>query len=137
MPFANDTRRLRTLLAACKDFGKDRNHPHHQQLLFSFYLHNSPDAKADEHGAEYQLPDRITTLWGSIALVEAERRLLRAALHNPLNQFFALLSDTSIPLYPPLVVYQQLLERDMSSINACPVLYNPSALTWDLDSWQR
>ncbi len=106
-------------------------------MLFSLYLHNSPDAGRVEADGEHQLKHRIHTQWGSITLVEAERRLLQTALKDPLNTFFTMMSDTSIPLYPPLVVYQQLLVREVSAINACPLFYNPFALQEQYDSWHR
>lgn len=46
--------------------------------------------------------------------------LLSAALRDPLNQRFALVSDTSVPLYPPAVVYEQLLSQP-SYQDACAV----------------
>lgn len=51
--------------------------------------------------------------------MEAERRLLAAALRNPLNQRFVLLSESCIPLYPPGLVWLQLLAEERSRINAC------------------
>lgn len=128
---------LDAVVSACKSLKYTHNHPHQQQLLFSVFLHNAPDAKAAEYGTEHQLQDRLATQWGSITLVEAERRLLQAALRDPLNRFFALVSDTSIPLYPPLVVYQQLLAREVSAINACPLYHNPFASQGMYDSWHR
>ncbi len=50
---------------------------------------------------------------------EAERRLLKAALENPRNQRFVLLSESCTPLYPPQVVYLQLLSDSRSRVNAC------------------
>lgn len=44
---------------------------------------------------------------------------MRAALENPLNQKFVLLSESGIPLYPPTTTYQQLLTEPKSRINAC------------------
>lgn len=62
---------------------------------------------------------RVKTEWGEHSLVTAARLLLQAALENPLNQKFVLLSESGIPLYPPTTIYQQLLTEPKSRINAC------------------
>ncbi|KAK9862411.1 hypothetical protein WJX84_003188 [Apatococcus fuscideae] len=49
----------------------------------------------------------------------AVKKLLEVALWEPLNQRFVTLSEASIPLYPPEVVYRQLLSETFSRINAC------------------
>ena len=54
-----------------------------------------------------------------ILQAEAERRLLRAALQDPRNQRFVLLSESCAPLYPPHVIYLQLLGEARSRLNAC------------------
>lgn len=125
------------VVAACHSVGRAYTQPHRQQMLFSLYLHNSPDAGLVDADEEHQLQHRLHTQWGSITLVEAERRLLQTALKDPLNHFFTMLSDTSVPLYPPLIIYQQLLLRQVSAINACPLYYNPFAHAGQYDSWHR
>ena len=45
--------------------------------------------------------------------------LLQAALQEPLNQRFVLVSESCIPLYPPTTIWQQLLSEDKSRIDAC------------------
>ena len=50
---------------------------------------------------------------------EAERRLLAAALEEPANQRFLLLSESCVPLYPPAVTWARLLGERTSRINAC------------------
>ena len=57
--------------------------------------------------------------WGDWTLAEASRVLIREALKNPLNQRFIMLSESCVPLYPPAVVYQQLMWEKKSRINAC------------------
>lgn len=53
------------------------------------------------------------------AQMEAELILLRAALKDPLNQRFVLLSETCVPLYPAAVVWAQLMGEPRSRVNAC------------------
>lgn len=45
--------------------------------------------------------------------------MLREALKDPLNHKFALIGDTSLPLYPPATVYVQLLVEPLSRLQAC------------------
>lgn len=51
--------------------------------------------------------------------VEAERRLLRAALKDPANQRFMLLSEACLPLYPPHVVWAEAFATRLSRVHAC------------------
>eukprot|EP00887_Chlorella_sp_A99_P001689 scaffold8.g1689.t1 len=59
--------------------------------------------------AGYQIPRRVEVAWGQWSVAEAERRLLAAALADPRNQRFVLLSETCAPLHPPQLLYMQLL----------------------------
>ena len=45
--------------------------------------------------------------------------LIRESLKNPLNQRFIMLSESCVPIYPPAMVYQQLMWEKKSRINAC------------------
>ena len=62
---------------------------------------------------------RITTVYAEHTLVEAAVAMLRAALANPLNQRFIMLSEACAPLYPPEVMYVQLLSEDKVRMDAC------------------
>jgi hypothetical protein len=53
------------------------------------------------------------------AQVAAEKLLLRAALQDPANARFALLSETCVPLYPAPVVWAQLQGEPRSRLNGC------------------
>ena len=68
-----------------------------------------------------EISERVHVSWGTFALVEATRALMRAGLEDPLNQKFVLLSEAGIPLYPPDLVYVQLMSEDKSRINSCVV----------------
>lgn len=46
-------------------------------------------------------------------------RLLSAALKDPLNQRFVLVSESCIPLHSPAVMWSQLMADNRSRINAC------------------
>ena len=59
------------------------------------------------------------TTYAQQSLVEAQEAMIRAALANPQNQRFVLLSESCLPLYPPEVLYVQLLSEDKARINSC------------------
>ena len=52
-------------------------------------------------------------------MVDATRALVRNALENPLNQKFILLSEAGVPLYPPNIMYHQLIIETKSRVMAC------------------
>ena len=45
--------------------------------------------------------------------------LMRAALADPLNQKFVLMSESGIPLYPPTAMWAALMSESLSRINVC------------------
>ena len=65
------------------------------------------------------IAERVHVSWGTFALVDATRALLRAALQDRANQRFVLLSESGVPLYPPAATHQALLAERRSRINAC------------------
>ncbi|KAL4439980.1 hypothetical protein ABPG75_002981 [Micractinium tetrahymenae] len=92
------------------------------QLLFNIYVHAPPNYQGLEFQPLFQgkvLGNRLATQWGSAAIMDAERALLEAALRDPANERFVLLSDTDIPLYDPLTFYQQLMHESKSRVRAC------------------
>ena len=94
------------------------------QHLFSVYVHAPPDFKGYAPGSVFEralLPagTRVAASWGGHDLVDAARSLLRAALTDPLNERFVLLSESGAPTMAPSLVYMQLLGSRLSRINAC------------------
>lgn len=83
------------------------------------------------------LSDWAQAEWGRHSLVIATRNMLRVALQEPLNMCFVLQSESSIPLYPPTVVYQQLMSEDKSRINACSAEVSTCALLCAPSAAQR
>ena len=57
--------------------------------------------------------------WGTFSLVAALKELITAALKDPLNQKFMLLSESGIPLYPGETMWVELMVEEKSRINAC------------------
>lgn len=93
-----------------------------RQYLFSVYVHSSrlegfSDFSPDSPFYGTLLPETHEASWGDTT--PATRQLLRAALKDPLNVNFLLLSDSDIPLYPATLVYQQLVHEKKSRVAAC------------------
>ena len=63
--------------------------------------------------------DRVHVDWGSFSLVAALKNLLRTALEDRLSQKFILLSESGVPIYPPEVLWLELMVEEKSRINAC------------------
>ena len=97
------------------------------QRLFRVYTHAPPSFTGYPRGSIFRgtlIEDRLSTTWGDHSMVEATRRLLRAALLDGAagggsNQKFMLLSESCAPMYHPAVVHQQLLHERLSRIDAC------------------
>lgn len=56
--------------------------------------------------------------WGQVSVLQAQQLLLQEALADPANQVFQLLDAFTVPLYPPLAVYAQLM-GSKSRIDVC------------------
>lgn len=103
----------------------EKNCPRDQQHLFSLYVHTPKGVDFLEgvspasRFSKALIANRVATEWGGFTLASATRALLRAALLDPNNQRFALLSESCVPLYAPAVVYTQLIYSEKSRINAC------------------
>lgn len=94
------------------------------QGLFSIYVHCSLESSFPKGSlfAGREIRDRVNTTNGYAqhVLVQAELALLQAALEDPTNQRFLLVSDQSIPIYPPEVLYAELMAEGQSKVDACP-----------------
>eukprot|EP00884_Botryococcus_braunii_P021242 jgi/Botrbrau1/7801/Bobra.0159s0229.1 len=92
-----------------------------RQSMFSVYVHTAPGYVMAPSNLfyGYQIPDRTVVQWGQFSVAEAERRLLRAALRDQANERFVLLSEACVPLYPPHVLYTQLMYERRSRLDAC------------------
>ena len=69
--------------------------------------------------------------WGDTT--QAVRELLRAALLEPRNQRFILLSDADIPLYPATLTYLQLFQAGPVRAHTQPAMGDPSSPAASLD----
>ncbi|KAF6256320.1 core-2/I-branching enzyme-domain-containing protein [Scenedesmus sp. NREL 46B-D3] len=94
-----------------------------QQQLFSVYVH-TPDGLllppgSIFSGSELRVSLNTTQGYAQHVLAEAAVLLLRAALQDESNVHFVMVSDTSIPLYPPQVVWAQMMSEQRSRLDAC------------------
>ena len=80
--------------------------------------HSSPEV-IHIHLLTYTSSQRLQCKRQLIMPEQVSRRMLRVALEDPLNQRFLLVSEVCVPLYPPTVMYAQLMGEDKSRLNAC------------------
>ncbi|XP_072999763.1 glycosyltransferase BC10-like [Typha latifolia] len=91
--------------------------------LYSIYVHSLPDykIKVPENSAFFarQIPSEETS-WGSITLLDAEKRLLANALLDFSNERFrfVLLSESCIPVYNFPTVYEYLINSAHSFVES-------------------
>ena len=64
---------------------------------------------------------RAQVSWGAFELVLAARNLLTAALTDPRNAKFIMLSESGVPLYPPAATYAQLIAEEKSRMESCGI----------------
>uniref|UniRef100_A0A1D1ZP04 Uncharacterized protein n=1 Tax=Auxenochlorella protothecoides TaxID=3075 RepID=A0A1D1ZP04_AUXPR len=92
------------------------------QHLFSVYLHVPLDRdvlQVHPLFRKHLISRRTTTTWGSPTLSIAMRYLLWEAYRDPLNERFALVSESGLPIYSPVVFYQQLMAEQDSRVDGC------------------
>ncbi|WJX22869.1 hypothetical protein P8452_12136 [Trifolium repens] len=91
---------------------------------FSIYVHSAPGCVLDESNSRShffygrQLSNSIQVLWGESSMIQAERLLLSAALEDPANQRFVLLSDSCVPLYNFSYVYNYIMVSPRSFVDS-------------------
>ena len=113
--------------AAAARAAREAKSPLAAQALFSVYTHAGPDFPGFPAGSLFAgtlIPTRIAASWGGHDLVDVTRALLKAALADPANTRFALLSESGIPIYPAPVAWAALTQNPLSRINGCPNPWN-------------
>ncbi|PSS04688.1 DNA polymerase epsilon subunit B like [Actinidia chinensis var. chinensis] len=91
---------------------------------FSVYVHSEPGFVFDESTTRSaffynrELPNSIQVGWGEASMIQAERLLLEAALEDPANQRFVLLSDSCVPLYNFSYIYSYLMASPRSFVDS-------------------
>ena len=90
---------------------------HHH--LFNIYIHADPTAAVADPGGVFRrrfIPSKKTHR-ASPTLIAAARRLLASALlDDPLNQYFAIISQHCIPLFSFRFVYNYLFRNSVTSL---------------------
>ncbi|PRQ19703.1 putative glycosyl transferase, family 14 [Rosa chinensis] len=89
--------------------------------LFSVYVHVVPGYKLNASTTSpfyrRQIPSQPVS-WGTITLIDAERRLLANALLDFSNECFVLLSESCIPVYNFPTVYKYLIGANYSFVES-------------------
>jgi len=75
---------------------------------FRPYIHNKHPFDCSFGFDKFQIPDKIKTKWGHKSLVAATLKLMLEALKDPRNEFFALLSNSCIPIQSPMSILANL-----------------------------
>uniref|UniRef100_A0A1D1Z3L2 Peroxiredoxin-5, mitochondrial n=1 Tax=Anthurium amnicola TaxID=1678845 RepID=A0A1D1Z3L2_9ARAE len=94
---------------------------HGHEDLFSVYLHSLPNYKLNVSDTSpfygRQIPSQAVE-WGSVSLVDAEKRLLANALLDFSNERFILLSESCIPIFDFSTVYKYLISSKHSFVES-------------------
>ncbi|KNA19918.1 hypothetical protein SOVF_056960 [Spinacia oleracea] len=91
---------------------------------YSIYIHSEPGFVFDESNTRSpmffgrQLSNSIQVAWGESSMIEAERLMLDAALEDPANQRFVLLSDSCVPLYNFSYIYSYVMQSPKSFVDS-------------------
>ncbi|XP_058092615.1 glycosyltransferase BC10-like [Magnolia sinica] len=115
---------------------------------FSVYIHSKPGFVFDRSTTRCaffygrQLSKSFQVAWGESSMIEAEQLLFRAALQDPANQRFVLVSDSCIPLYNFSYVYNYIMSSSKSFVDCFldtkEGLYNPKmSLTIPKGKWRK
>ncbi|KAK6151010.1 hypothetical protein DH2020_015942 [Rehmannia glutinosa] len=92
------------------------------QGMYSIYVHPHPSfnySSVPQDSAFYgrAIPSQ-PVYWGTISMIDAERRLLANALLDSSNQRFVLLSDSCIPVFNFTTIYNYLMGTNHSFLGS-------------------
>ncbi|KAA8515537.1 hypothetical protein F0562_018852 [Nyssa sinensis] len=115
---------------------------------FSIYIHSEPGFVFDESTTRSaffynrQLGNSIKVAWGESSMIQAERLLFGAALEDPANRRFVLLSDSCVPLYNFSYIYNYLMASPRSFVDSFldkkEDRYNPKmSPVIPINKWQK
>ncbi|KAK1302791.1 hypothetical protein QJS10_CPB12g00690 [Acorus calamus] len=91
---------------------------------FSIHIHSRPGFVFDESTTRSaffygrQLRKTVQVVWGESSMIQAERLLLEAALEDPANQRFILLSESCVPLYNFSYIYNYVMSSPKSFVDS-------------------
>ncbi|XP_064939832.1 glycosyltransferase BC10 isoform X3 [Musa acuminata AAA Group] len=115
---------------------------------YSIYVHSEPGFVFDRTTTRSpfffgrQIQDSIKVVWGEATMIEAERLLFAAALKDPANRRFALISDSCVPLYNFSYIYNYVMSSSKSFVDSFldkrEGRYNPKMFpTIPKDRWRK
>ncbi|CAK9150688.1 unnamed protein product [Ilex paraguariensis] len=107
--------------------------------LYSIYVHPHPsfnESVPAESSVFYKrrIPSQ-PVWWGTISMIDAERRLLANALLDFSNQRFVLLSDSCIPLFNFTTVYKYLMGTNISFLSSFDDPRKPGRGRYNRQMW--
>ncbi|XP_022883424.1 uncharacterized protein LOC111400229 [Olea europaea var. sylvestris] len=106
--------------------------------LYSIYVHSHPsyNDSTPENSVFYgrRIPSQ-PVYWGTISMIDAERRLLANALLDFSNQRFVLLSDSCIPLFNFTTIYKYLTETNLSFLGSFDDPRKPGRGRYNRQMW--
>ncbi|GJP32796.1 hypothetical protein CLOM_g17400 [Closterium sp. NIES-68] len=90
---------------------------------FTIYIHASnvsltPDPSDLPAVFRHRMIPASPVVWGDISVITAERKLLAYALVDPRNQYFALVSEMCIPLWPFDYIHDYIATAHVSLLDA-------------------
>jgi Core-2/I-Branching enzyme len=111
----------RDFLGVDQNYIPSKNSTAAWQKYFSVYVHTTPGFRYEKDSlfAPFTIDKPVLAEWGGHSIIDAERKLIQAALKDPLNSFFILLSETHVPLYSAAATYLQLATAQRSRVHAC------------------
>ncbi len=83
------------------------------QNSFNLYIHPKDDSQCVF--SDYFIDNRVETAWGHFSLVEATIELMKSALKDKDNEYFAIISDSHFPLYS-LDKVTKLIEKNYNKM---------------------
>ncbi|XVF71611.1 hypothetical protein PTKIN_Ptkin12aG0052900 [Pterospermum kingtungense] len=90
------------------------------ESLYTIYVHSHPDYNETVPETSVFYGRRIPSqpvYWGTMSMIDAEKRLLANALLDISNQRFVLLSDSCIPLFSFKRIYDYLISSNSSFLS--------------------
>ncbi|KAI3721736.1 hypothetical protein L2E82_32754 [Cichorium intybus] len=111
-----------------------------QQDLYNVYVHAYPNSDVKSPGGvfENRFISAKKTQRSSPTLISAARRLIATAiLDDPLNSYFALVSQTCIPLHSFRYMYKTLFPRPTESTRFPPRISFIEVLSEEPQLWDR
>ncbi|CAL0314637.1 unnamed protein product [Lupinus luteus] len=89
--------------------------------FYNIYLHQHPSfnetVPQDSVFCGRKIPSQ-PVYWGTLSMIDAEKRLLGNALMDSSNQYFVLLSESCIPLFGFKTIYHYLINSTLSFLSS-------------------